>query len=101
MKLEVTSQAVSDLREIEEYIGKDNALAAVDFVQRLTDRFYQLSNMPGIGRKRDELAAGLRSSGVGDHLIFYRVAGEKVVIVHVLHGARDLPAIFGSEHQTS
>jgi toxin ParE1/3/4 len=94
VKLDVTSQAISDLQEIEEYIGKDNALAAVDFVQRLTARFYQLVDSPGIGRKRDDLAAGLRSSRVGDHLIFYLLNGDKVVIVHVLHGARDLPSIF-------
>ena len=97
MKLVVTTQAQEDLREIEEYIGNDNPKAALDFVQRLTERFHELTNAPGIGRKRDDWAPGMRSSRVGDHLIFYRVRGETLEIVHVLHGRRDLPKIFGVE----
>jgi hypothetical protein len=47
----------------------------------------------------------MRSSGVGDHLIFYRVVGEKLEIMHVLHGGgtcleylrltREMNAVFG------
>jgi len=97
VKLKVTAQAREDLREIEEYIGQHNPKAAVTFVQRLTERFQELCEMPGIGRKRDELAAGMRSSAVGNHLIFYYVEGENVVIVHVLHGRRDLENVFEQE----
>ncbi len=97
MKLAVTAQARQDLLEIEEYIGKDNAKEAAVFVQRLTERFAELMESPGIGRKRDYLAEGMRSSRVGDYLIFYRVQGEKLVVIHVLHGARDLPKMFEQE----
>ncbi len=34
---------------------------------------------------------GIRRRVHGNDLIFYRVEGTKVVIVHVLHGATDLP----------
>jgi plasmid stabilization system protein ParE len=37
---------------------------------------------------------GRRSTVVGEHLIFYRVQGEKLEVVHVLHGRRDLPKMF-------
>lgn len=97
MKLVITTQAREDLHEIEEYIGKDNPKAAVSFVQRLTDRFHELVESPGIGRKRDDLAPGLRSSRVSDHLIFYAIEGEKLLIVHVLHGRRDLQKVFEQE----
>jgi addiction module RelE/StbE family toxin len=97
VKLAVTAQALEDLREIEEYIGKDNPKAAVSFVQRLADRFHELVEAPGVGRKRDDLASGLRSSRVSGHLIFYTVEGEKLIVVHVLHGSRDLSKVFKQE----
>lgn len=97
MKLRVTVPAAQDLRDIEEFIGKDNPSAAVQFVRKLTDRFHELLQSPGIGRKRDDLAAGLRSTRVGDYLIFYRQQGEDIVIVHVLHGHRNLPELFQQE----
>ena len=94
MRLVVTLQARKDLQEIEEYIGRDNPTAAVNFVQRLTERFFDLAESPRIGRLRDDLEPGLRSSSVGDYLIFYTVGADKGIIVHVLHGARDLPRLF-------
>jgi len=87
-------QVLEDLRSIEEFIGQDNPPAAVAFVEKLTDRFSELLDAPGIGRKREELAPGLRSSRVGDYLIFYRMSGNCLEIIHVLHGARDLPRLF-------
>lgn len=32
----------------------------------------------------------------GDYLIFYIVLDDAVVIVHVVHGARDLDAVLGA-----
>jgi toxin ParE1/3/4 len=87
-------QALEDLRGVEEFIGKDNPVAAVAFVEKLTERFNELVDAPGIGRKREEFAPGLRSSRVGDYLIFYRISGKFLEIIHVLHGARDLPSFF-------
>ena len=94
MKLRVTAQAAQDLRDIEERIAKDNPAAALRFVDRLTERCHALLDSPGIGRKRDELLRGLRSTTVGRYLIFYRQETEYIVIIHVLHGHRDFPALF-------
>ena len=97
MKLLVMPQALENLREIEEFIAKHNPIAAVNFVQKLTERFDELRNAPGIGRKHEQIAPGLRSSAVSDYLIFYRVSGSKLEIIHVLHGARDLPKLFEAD----
>lgn len=97
MKLKVTPKAWEDLRQIEQYIGQDNPKAAVAFVQRLTERMNELCGTPGIGRKRDDLAPGMRSSRVSDHLIFYFVEGETLVVAHVLHGRRNLKKVFEQE----
>ncbi|MFZ4072218.1 MAG: type II toxin-antitoxin system RelE/ParE family toxin [Caulobacterales bacterium] len=52
----------------------------------------RLERFPLIGVPREELAAGLRSIRIRPfpHLIFYRVDGEMVTLVRLLHGARDL-----------
>lgn len=36
---------------------------------------------------------GVRRRPHGDYLIFYRIAGDTVEILHILHGARDYEAI--------
>jgi toxin ParE1/3/4 len=94
VKLKVTPMAWEELRGIEEYIGQDNPKAAVAFVQRLIERMNELCESPGIGRKRDDLAKGIRSSRVSDYLIFYYADGDMLVIVHVLHGRRSLHKVF-------
>jgi len=39
---------------------------------------------------REDLAAGLRALQVQGYLIFYRVEEERVLILRVIHGARDI-----------
>jgi len=94
VKLQVTEQAANDLRYIENYIGEDNPKAAVQFVAKLTTRMQDLLHSPLSGRKRDELAPGLRSVTVGNYLIFYRQETDAIVVIHVLHGYQNLPEIF-------
>ncbi len=48
-----------------------------------------------MGRSRDELAAGIRSFPTGNYIVLYRVVGENVEIVRVLHGRRDIERAFG------
>jgi toxin ParE1/3/4 len=97
IRLSFTDQALQDFQEIHDYIAKDNADAALDFIGLLQQRCNELCEMPGRGRKRDELAIGLRSSGVGEHLIFYRMQGDNLELIHVLHARRDLPKMFDLE----
>jgi len=58
--------------------------------------FYLLSNFPYVGRARDEdFGAGMRSACVGEYVIVYCVDGQDVLILRVVHGRRDLEALFG------
>jgi len=90
VNLSVTQEAEQDLDQIEDYIGKDSPSAAVRFVQRLTDRFAQLAEYPGIGRERIEYGRGLRSITEGDYVIIYRLTQRTLEILRVLHGRRDI-----------
>lgn len=96
-RLHITAQARADFREIHDYIAKDNIDAASSFIDRLEARCYKLPEMPGVGRKRDDLATGLRSVAEGDYLIFYLVLNDFIEIVHVLHGRRNLQKVFEQE----
>ncbi len=93
-RLTFTEQALQDFQDIHDYIAADNPAAALDFIGRLEERSRTLCKTPGIGRKRDDLANGMRSSRVSDHLIFYRPEDDGITVLHVLHGSRDLPSFF-------
>lgn len=97
MKLRITKLAAQDLSEIENYIGQDNPVAAVNFVQKLTERFHILLDSPGIGRKRPELSPTTRSSSVGEYLILYRRVTDGIEILRVIHAKRDLGKVVISE----
>ncbi len=65
---------------------------------RLAARFYAAEDLlgafPEIGEARPEIAADLRKWTVSPYVMLYRVTADAVEIVRVVHGARDLPALF-------
>src|SRR5512134_2333378 len=93
-QLTITSHARADLQEIHSHIAKDNPEAARRFVERLRTKARQLAETPGIGRIREDLRPHLFSFPVGQYLLFYREQPGGIVLVRVIHGSRDLPAIF-------
>ena len=87
-------RARSDLAEIWDYIADDSEARADAFIDTIDRKFQALAGRPNMGRQRDELAEGLRSFPVGRYVIFYRVLPDGIEVVRVLHGARDLDAVF-------
>jgi toxin ParE1/3/4 len=57
--------------------------------EALDQAFTTLSVNPLIGRSRDEIAPSLRSHGVQQHIVYYRVAAETVTVLRVLHRKMD------------
>ncbi|MBZ0188017.1 MAG: type II toxin-antitoxin system RelE/ParE family toxin [Candidatus Obscuribacterales bacterium] len=94
MKLFITSAAELDLEEIEAHISSDNPAAADRFLQLLLSRLNLLAEMPGIGRRRNKYARGVRSIAEGNYIIVYRVKNDTVEVLRVLHGARDPERVF-------
>ena len=64
----------------------------IDWLLRLPQHFQPL---PLQERTRDEFGVRLRSFPIESYIAFYRVRDEVVEIVRIIHGARDLGAIFG------
>ena len=89
-----SSQAEEDISDIWLFIAENDEAAAYRLTGRLSEVFRMLAAIPGAGRARDEIGEGLRSYPVGNYVVFYRPWGDGIVVVRVLHGARDLPALF-------
>lgn len=87
-------EAESDLDEIWWYIAQDSPHNADRFLDRIQERCLGLTDFPQMGTRRDELKAGLRSQPVGNYLIFYFPLEDGIDIIRVLHGSRDVDAIF-------
>ncbi|HET7666991.1 MAG TPA: type II toxin-antitoxin system RelE/ParE family toxin [Mycobacterium sp.] len=59
------------------------------YARALGTAMLALAGNPYIGRRRDEIADGLRSYRVQKHVIFYRYLNGKVFVVQILRVRRD------------
>ena len=91
--------ADQDMVDIGAYIGRDNLNAALRLIDRFEQTFERLAQTPGMGRRREELASGLRSFPVGNYVVFYRPIEDGIEVVRVLHGARNIENLFKSEDE--
>jgi len=64
---------------------------AISYLNGFHEIFKRLGNNPDLGRNRNEIREGLRSITKDRHLVFYRVLKDRVRVVRILHGNRDLP----------
>jgi toxin ParE1/3/4 len=95
MKIFVSDRADADLLQIYRYLAERNRTAAESLFFREIDRkFENLGLFPFIGRERTTLSKGIRSVVAHPYVIFYMVDGDRIVIVRVLHGRRDIDAEF-------
>jgi toxin ParE1/3/4 len=90
-KVAFASSAEGDLDSIAAHIAQANPRAALDLIGDLRARCLSLYEFPLRGRRYN---AVYRTLVVPPYLIFYRVDGDTVVIVRVLHGAQNIERIF-------
>ncbi len=92
---ELSSEADQDISDIFDYTEVEFGLdQAVSYVTALDECFCQLVENPELGRERDEIREELRSISSGSHVVFYRIFKDRICIVRILHGSRDLPKHF-------
>lgn len=86
-----TEPALRDLDEIAEYIALDNFSAAQRLVKRVFECAGRLESFPQSGRWPPELKhTPYQEIIVGPCRIFYRVAEDKVYVLHVMRGEKQL-----------
>lgn len=92
--------AAADLLEHFVFIGRNSEEAAERFLKSAQETFELLRSQPDMGvlsKYRNPLLAGVRMFPVKDfpkHLIFYRPLQDGIEVLRVIHGARDIPALF-------
>ena len=90
MIVHFSAHAERDLERIGDWIARDNPARAITFIEEIQRACIDLTAFP----ERFPLAPryerqGVRHRAMGNYLIFYRIDQGTVVILHVLHGARD------------
>ena len=86
----LTNLAQADIDSAWFYIAKEHPAAADRFLDRLKKHFEALAENPLLGEARADLATGLRQSSISNYVVLHRPARDRVEIVRVIHGARDL-----------
>ncbi len=82
-------QAVEDFEGILEYIGKDSPLYAASFAEKILFAIESLSSNPERGRivpeKKDPM---IREIFLKKYRIIFRITGNIVEIITIIHGSR-------------
>ena len=88
-----------DMLDIVRRIHPQNPVAAVRFVEAFKSSVDLLARMPALGRVRPDLGTpetrSWRVGGFRNYLIFYEVLPDRLRLLRVLHGSRDLQAELG------
>ncbi len=94
MRVILSRSAQASLRDIARYIARDNRQRAASFVRELQAKAQDIARIPRafplVPRYEHH---GIRRRPFGAYLIFYRVENNQVLILEILHGARDYEAL--------
>jgi len=91
MKLIWTDPSIEDLRAVRDYIGRDSDYYAADLVEQVVLSVERLLRFPKLGRVVPEAQdESIRELVHQNYRIIYRIAGERIEILTIVHGSRDL-----------
>lgn len=90
-----STDAEADLLAIYDHIVADGSpLTALTYSRRIEARCLAIPDAPRGGRRREEFGVEVRSIAFQSVTIFYEVRTADVLILRVLHGARDHRRLF-------
>ncbi len=94
-KIIFSPEALKDLEEIWLYIAQDSPSRADGFLDQLYSLCTEnLAAFPEIGTGRDYLGKEVLAFPYKRYMIYYRFDVNRIEIIRILHGSRDLPTIF-------
>jgi addiction module RelE/StbE family toxin len=92
MKVYWSDHAKRELRAIHDYIAQNSRRYAQGVVDRITQKTKLLKKFPLLGAEVPEYEdASIRELLEYPYRIIYRVREERIDVVSVVHGARQLP----------
>jgi plasmid stabilization system protein ParE len=83
-------KAKEDLREIGDYIARDNPIRAGTFLDEILQSCDFIGSSPETFPLRPRLGTGIRRTFHKRYAIYYRVLLEEIRIERVIHGARNI-----------
>ena len=98
-QLRMLPSALTDLVNILEYITRQSGSLVVGrrFVGELRQKCRTLADLPGtLGRARPELRPDVRSAAFKGYVIFFRYVDERLEVVNIIEGHRDIDALFSA-----
>ena len=94
LKVRYTIKADADLSSIWSYLTENGSESrAYEFNSRIHRRIQQAALFPFSGAPRPHLAQHMRVLFYQKYAIYYLPGAEEIIVVRVLHGARDIAAI--------
>jgi toxin ParE1/3/4 len=84
----LSSRADADMLMVWEYIAQDSINTADRMIDQFTEAFERIAQFPESGERYEYPKGELRRVVVSPYLIFYRVTGDEVQVLRVLHSAR-------------
>ena len=90
-RVDLTASAEADTSEIWDYIAQDNPEAATAFILRLEEQIGTLEMFPQrcpLIPESELLGAAYRHLLFGNYRIIFKITGDTVIVMRILHGAR-------------
>lgn len=88
--LVTAAEAVADYEDIQRHISEDCPERARRFVEELRSHARLIATHPLSYRVRPDFGRDMRAVTFRGYLLFYRVVGNDMRLLRVMHGARDL-----------
>ena len=88
MKVRYTPRAIADLDSVFLYIDQRSPAGAIQVKNRIQQLIGGLTEFPLAGRETGFRNMRVLIAGRFPYLIFYRVVGDEVHVVHIRHAAR-------------
>ena len=91
MKIQWTEPAVSDMETVRDYIAKDSEFYALRFVEMVFEILERMCAFPNAGRIVPEAEDdSIREIFFYSYRIMYRIKDERLLVLAIIHGSRDL-----------
>ena len=95
-RIKWTPTAERDLGAIFDYIGREklSPTAAANVLRQINDKCSSYARQMHMGSLRPDLGSEVRCFPVAGYVVIYRPLPDGILVLTVVHGARDIPAVF-------
>jgi toxin ParE1/3/4 len=95
MKYRISRKADADIERLCDFVAEDNPEAADRLDEQIHGAIELLAKFPGLGHARSDVRdKRYLFRAVGSYVIAYRIEKQELIVVRVVHGARDFRKLF-------